>query len=147
MEKWTLTGNSTAYRLLATAGALLAVISMGAGCASRAEERERGDVVPGEQRVVTHPGGRYELRGEGTARSPFYWVWIPSGATVVTVPTVPAVPAVVVTAPAQRVVAYPEGQYVLAGDGTATSPYYWVWVPTGATAPAPPPAPRRKQSP
>jgi hypothetical protein len=150
MQTWTLTGNSTASRLLAAAGALLAVISVGAGCASRAEERERGDVIPGEQRVVAHPGGHYELRGEGTAKSPYYWVWKPAGVAVATVPAVPATPTVVVTAPAQRVVAHQEGQYVLAGDGTATSPYYWVYYPhpIGPTAPPPPPpVPRRRQAP
>jgi hypothetical protein len=152
MRKSITTNRSRVYRLLAAGGAVLAVISVGAGCASRVEERERGDLVPGEQRVaeqrvVTHPGGRYELRGEGTARSPYYWVWIPTGTMVATVPALPATPQAVVTAPAQRVVAYPEGQYVLAGDGTAASPYYWVWVPTGTTAPTPPPAPRRRQSP
>jgi hypothetical protein len=36
--------------------------------------------APGE-RVVTYPEGRYELRGEGTVNSPYYWVWIPAGAT------------------------------------------------------------------
>jgi hypothetical protein len=152
MGTWITTGNSRIYRLLVMAGAVLTVMAVGTGCASRVEERERGDLVPGEQRVaeqrvVTHPNGRYELRGEGTAQSPYYWVWIPSGAPVATVPAPPMTTPVVVTAPAQRVVAYPEGQYVLAGDGTTASPYYWVWVPTGATAPTPPPAPRRRQSP
>jgi hypothetical protein len=146
MSKLTMIGSARTARLLATAGAMLAAISAVTGCASRVEERERGDLVPGEQRVVTHAGGRYELRGEGTATSPYYWVWIPTGATVVTTPVVPSTPAVVVTAPAQRVVAHQEGQYVLAGDGTATAPYYWVWVPTGSTPPQPPPpVPRRRQ--
>jgi len=33
------------------------------------------------ERVVTYPEGRYELKGEGTVNSPYYWVWIPAGAT------------------------------------------------------------------
>jgi hypothetical protein len=33
------------------------------------------------ERVVQYPEGRYELRGDGSARSPYYWVWIPAGAT------------------------------------------------------------------
>jgi hypothetical protein len=33
------------------------------------------------ERVVTYPEGRYELRGDGTVESPYYWVWIPTGAT------------------------------------------------------------------
>ena len=36
--------------------------------------------VPAD-RVVTHPEGRYQLYGDGT-RVPYYWVWVPSGATV-----------------------------------------------------------------
>ena len=36
---------------------------------------------PASERVVTYPEGRYELRGEGTVNSPYYWVWIPAGAT------------------------------------------------------------------
>jgi hypothetical protein len=33
------------------------------------------------ERVVTYPEGRYELRGDGTVGSPYYWVWIPKGPT------------------------------------------------------------------
>ncbi len=52
---------------------------------------------------------------------------------------------VVVTPPAaQRVVTYPEGRYELRGDGSTTSPYFWVWIPTGATTPNPPPLPRAR---
>lgn len=56
--------------------------------------------------------------------------------------------AVVVTPSAvDRVVTYPEGRYELRGDGTATSPYYWVWIPAGATSvPNPPPLPRVPQT-
>jgi hypothetical protein len=43
-------------------------------------------------RVVTYPEGRYELRGDGTAVSPYYWVWIPAGAT--SVPNPPPLPRV-----------------------------------------------------
>jgi hypothetical protein len=43
----------------------------------------------------------------------------------------------------QRAVTYPEGRYELRGDGTGSSPYYWVWIPQGATPPDPPPLPRR----
>jgi hypothetical protein len=40
-----------------------------------------GTVAPaGNSRVVTYPEGRYELRGDGTAASPYVWVWIPAGA-------------------------------------------------------------------
>jgi len=43
-------------------------------------------------RVVTYPEGRYELRGDGTVNSPYYWVWIPAGAT--SVPNPPPLPRV-----------------------------------------------------
>lgn len=55
----------------------------------------------------------------------------------------PPAPAVVAQVPADRVVTYPEGRWTLYGDGTTTSPHYWVWVPAGATPPPPPPLPRR----
>lgn len=45
-------------------------------------------------RVVTYPDGRYELRGEGTTGSPYYWVWIPSGATPPNPPPPPRFPQV-----------------------------------------------------
>ncbi len=53
-------------------------------------------------------------------------------------------PSSVVVAPqsVQHVYSYPEGRYELHGDGTASSPYYWVWVPSGVTTvPLPPPLP------
>lgn len=56
---------------------------------------------------------------------------------VSTAPPPAALPAAAVAAPAQRTVAYPHGQWILYGDGTARSPYAWVWVPTGATPPRP----------
>jgi hypothetical protein len=45
--------------------------------------------VPSD-RVVTYPDGRYELHGDG-ARTPYYWVWIPSG-NVTTPPPPPPIP-------------------------------------------------------
>jgi hypothetical protein len=50
------------------------------------------------------------------------------------------VPVAVVAPTPERVVTYPEGRYVLYGDGTKV-PYYWVWMPTGVTAPMPPTPP------
>ena len=79
--------------------------------------------------VVTYPTGRYQLYGDGSA-TPYYWVWIPTGAVA------PAPPPM----PRPNVVTYNEGRYQLYGDGTVT-PYYWVWVPAGSTVPAPPPPP------
>jgi hypothetical protein len=49
---------------------------------------------------------------------------------------------VVVTQPRERVYTYPDGRYELRGDGTASSPYYWVWIPAGVqVVPNPPPVP------
>jgi hypothetical protein len=59
----------------------------------------------------------------------------------------PATTVVVAPSAADRVVTYPEGRYELRGDGTRTSPYYWVWIPAGATSvPSPPPLPRVPQT-
>ncbi len=41
------------------------------------------------QRVYTYPEGRYQLYGNGTADSPYYWVWIPAGAAAPTPPPLP----------------------------------------------------------
>lgn len=106
-------------------------------------------VAPSTERVVTYPSGRYELRGDGTAAAPYYWVWMPAGAVVATLPPLPQAPLMatppVVVASAQRVATYQTGRYELVGQGTAAAPYYWVWIPAGATAlPPPPPLPTRQ---
>lgn len=44
------------------------------------------------ERVVTYPEGRYELHGDGTASAPYYWVWIPAGATPPNPPVPPRRP-------------------------------------------------------
>ncbi len=109
-------------------------------------------VLQPSQRVYTSPEGRYELRGDGTASSPYYWVWIPTG--VQAVPAPPPLPSIVqpsqpaygpppppaIVQPSQRAFTYSEGRYELRGDGTASSPYYWIWIPAGAQwVPTPPP--------
>ncbi len=95
-------------------------------------------VLQPNQRVYSYPEGRYELRGEGTASSPYYWVWIPTG--VQSIPTVPALPSVVIQQPGPRVYTYPEGRFELRGEGTTTSPFYWVWIPAGIQSIPPAPA-------
>lgn len=86
-------------------------------------------VVQSSGPVYTYPGGRYELRGDGSAGSPYSWVWIPAGAqSVAALPPPPPPPAGQVT---QRFYQYPEGRYELRGDGTANGPYYWAWIPAG----------------
>jgi hypothetical protein len=47
---------------------------------------------PASQRVYTFPEGRYELRGNGSAASPYVWVWIPTGAIPPPVPPLPPLP-------------------------------------------------------
>ena len=50
-------------------------------------------VSPPMERVYTYSDGRYELHGDGTAKSPYYWVWIPTGVQVAhTPPPLPPLP-------------------------------------------------------
>lgn len=117
--------------------ASLAVGLLG-GCTLDSPYTPATGAVVGENnpRVVEYSNGRYQLYGDGSTASPYYWVWIPAGTTP------PAPPAL----PATRVVtsSTTDGRYQLYGDGTTSSPYYWVWVPAGRTvAPPPPPPPRR----
>jgi hypothetical protein len=66
------------------------------GCISYTKEVSTEKTVPvvvaalPSDRVVTYPDGRYELHGDG-ARTPYYWVWIPSG-NVTTPPPPPPIP-------------------------------------------------------
>jgi hypothetical protein len=88
-------------RVLATSLLVLSsVVAMG-GCIYRekvvpaASPSTAVVVTPSAtDRVVTYPEGRYELRGEGTVNSPYYWVWIPAGTNVTTIPNPPALPRV-----------------------------------------------------
>ena len=54
----------------------------------------------------------------------------------------PAGLPVVTIGPEQRVVAYPNGRWLLYGDGSVAAPYTWVWIPVGATPPPPAPPAR-----
>ncbi len=71
-----------------------------AGCMYKRTETERVNtpppntvaVVRPSQRVYTYSEGRYELRGDGTSASPYYWVWIPTGTQAVTPPPLPPLP-------------------------------------------------------
>ena len=49
-------------------------------------------IVAPQERVVPYPEGRWELRGAGTSGSPYYWVWIPAGATPPNPPAPPRIP-------------------------------------------------------
>ncbi len=42
--------------------------------------------APATQTVV-YQGGQYRLYGSGTATSPYYWVWVPTGVTAPAPPT------------------------------------------------------------
>jgi hypothetical protein len=85
-------------------------------------------------RTVEHPGGKYQLYGDGSSATPYYWVWVPAGTNP---PPPPALPTARVATSAT------DGRYQLHGDGSSSSPYYWVWVPAGTTVVPPPPPPRR----
>src|SRR5215469_7900479 len=84
-------------------------------------------------RTVDYPGGRYQLYGDGTTSSPYYWVWIPAGTSP---PPPPALPG-------NQVAMSTGGRYQLYGNGTTSSPYYYVWIPAGTTVVPPPPPPPR----
>jgi hypothetical protein len=114
--------------------AALAVAALG-GCVTHgpAYSPAQGAVL-GAPTTVDYPGGRYRLYGDGTAASPHYWVWIPTGATP---PPPPALP------PARVASNATEGHYQLYGDGSSAAPYYWVRVPAGVSVATPPPPPRR----
>lgn len=45
-----------------------------------------GDNTP---RTVDYPNGRYQLYGDGTASSPYYWAWIPAGSAPPSPPPIP----------------------------------------------------------
>ncbi len=87
-------------RLLVLSMVTLTGIGALAGCMYKRTETERTltpppnqvAVVRPTQRVYTYSEGRYELRGDGTSASPYYWVWIPNGAQSVTPPPLPALP-------------------------------------------------------
>ena len=87
--------------------------------------------VPADR--VVYQEGRWQLYGDGRT-TPYYWVWIPTGATLTANPLPPARP---MNGVSQRTVTYPEGRWQLFGDGRTTQ-YYWVWIPTGVTPPTPP---------
>ena len=48
-------------------------------------------VAPSTERVVTYPGGRWQLYGDGTASAPYYWAWIPAGTTPPPPPPLPRI--------------------------------------------------------
>jgi len=88
----------------ASAGAAVAVLgaTLVGGCTSRttvvpvpaASPPTSTTVIvtsPTGQRVVSYPNGRYELYGDGVA-TPYYWVWVPAGATLPAPPPPPAIP-------------------------------------------------------
>ena len=85
-------------RLLATFLLALSGAALG-GCASR--ERAAPAASPAttvvvaptaNERVVAYREGRYELRGDGSPTAPYYWVWIPAGATPPNPPPLPRRP-------------------------------------------------------
>jgi len=102
-------------------------------------------VIQPAQRVIAYAQGRFELHGDGTPTSPYYWVWFPTGSQAA--PTPPASPVMIggsarmVLGIDQRIFTYPEGRYELHGEGTPTSPFYWAWIPAGTPTVSLPPVP------
>jgi hypothetical protein len=85
-------------RALATSLLALGGVALG-GCAYRerpvpaASPATTVVVAPtANERVVTYPEGRYELRGDGSASAPYYRVWIPADASPPNPPPVPRRP-------------------------------------------------------
>ena len=91
-------------------------------------------VVPTDR--VVYPDGRWQLYGDGRG-TPYYWVWIPTGATLTATPQAPPRPVASTVPTSDRSYAFPEGRWQLYGDGRTTQ-YYWVWIPAGVTPPNPP---------
>jgi len=121
-------------RVLAPAALALSAL---AGCAVQdpTYPPTTGAVLGGSTpRTVEYPAGRYQLYGDGSNASPYYWVWIPAGTNPPSPPPLP---------PGRVATVATEGRYQLYGDGSSASPYYWVWVPAGTTVVPPPPPPRR----
>ena len=91
-------------------------------------------VVPTDR--VMYPDGRWQLYGDGRG-TPYYWVWIPNGATLTSSPQPPPRPVASTVPTTDRSYSVPEGRWQLYGDGRTTQ-YYWVWIPAGVTPPNPP---------
>jgi len=75
-------------RALALAASVLVMAGFLGGCVHRVEKQTSTPaaspsttvVVTQPQRTVNYPEGRYELYGDGRT-TPYYWVWVPAGAT------------------------------------------------------------------
>jgi hypothetical protein len=88
----------SARRAVTLAATGLAVAATLTGCVYRTERTVPAAspstvvVTTPQERVVTYPEGRWELRGGGTAASPYYWIWIPQGTNPPMPPAPPAFP-------------------------------------------------------
>ncbi len=90
----------TIKRLLVSSLVMLTGIGATTGCFYKRTDTERVATPPPNQvvvarptqRVYTYAEGRYELRGDGTSASPYYWVWVPNGGQNVTPPPLPPLP-------------------------------------------------------
>jgi hypothetical protein len=116
-----------------------AILAVGAfaGCTVQdpAYTPASGATLSSAPTTVEYSTGRYQLYGDGSSASPYYWVWIPKGTNPPNPPPLPSTTVVSSTS---------QGRYQLYGDGTSASPYYWVWVPAGTTTVVPPPPPPRR---
>ena len=67
-----------------------------------------------------------------------YWYYPPDFSPVAVVEQPPMIEQ---PSPIHREVVYPQGKYVLYGDGVS-EPWHWIWVPSALPPPSSPPAPR-----
>ena len=87
----------TSTRIIGWTVTALAGVTLLGGCVYRKETTVPAAapttvIVTQPERTVTYPEGRYELRGDGSATAPYYWVWIPKGAKAPNPPPLPATP-------------------------------------------------------
>ena len=87
-----LDGKTLRTMAIAFAGAAV----LGVGCVSYTKETTERTVpvatpvaaATPSTSVVTYPEGKYQLYGDGKS-TPYYWVWVPSGASTAPMPPPP----------------------------------------------------------
>lgn len=86
-----------------TLGVVSALVGLTVGGCVYSHEKERVITAPApapapvvvaapSERVVMYTEGRWQLYGDGTSGSPYYWAWIPTGASPTAIPPVPRIP-------------------------------------------------------
>jgi hypothetical protein len=72
-------GRSMKSRILRVVVPAIVVVGLLGGCTYQGPEM-RGAVL-GADRTVEYPNGRWQLNGDGSSASPYYYVWLPGGST------------------------------------------------------------------